>query len=124
VPFAAGVNRHHVPADRHAPLPAARQSVIILNKPGAGGTIGMSESPAPHRMDTRSRRELCLRGKFAVLKKLPFDPLKDFAPITMVARAPLVLLVNTKTPPRTVPEFINWVKSKPPESSTTGRPDR
>jgi tripartite-type tricarboxylate transporter receptor subunit TctC len=58
----------------------------------------------------------------AVLKKLPFDPLKDFAPVTMVARAPLVLLVNTKMPPRTVQELIDWVKSKPPGELNYGSP--
>jgi len=48
-----------------------------------------------------------------VLEKISFDPVKDFEPVTMVARSPMVLLVNPRTPPKTVREFIDWVKSKP-----------
>jgi tripartite-type tricarboxylate transporter receptor subunit TctC len=99
------------------------QSVIILNKPGAGGTIGMAEvaraAPDGHTLGAAS---FAFAANSAVLKKLPFDPLKDLAPVTMVARAPLVLLVNAKTPPRTVQEFIAWVKSKPPGELNYGSP--
>jgi tripartite-type tricarboxylate transporter receptor subunit TctC len=99
------------------------QSVIILNKPGAGGTIGMSEvaraAPDGHTLGAAS---FAFAANSAVLKKLPFDPLKDFAPVTMVARAPLVLLVNAKMPPRTMQEFIDWVKSKPPGELNYGSP--
>ena len=99
------------------------QGVIILNKPGAGGTIGMAEvaraAPDGHTLGAAS---FAFAANSAVIKKLPYDPLKDFAPVTMVARAPLVLLVNTKTPPRTVQEFIDWAKSKPPGELNYGSP--
>jgi tripartite-type tricarboxylate transporter receptor subunit TctC len=99
------------------------QSVIILNKPGAGGTIGMSEvARAAPDGRTLGAASFAFAANSAVLKKLPFDPLKDFAPVTMVARAPLVLLVNTKTPPRTVQELIDWVRSKPPGELNYGSP--
>jgi tripartite-type tricarboxylate transporter receptor subunit TctC len=46
-------------------------------------------------------------------KKLPFNPEKDFAPITLVAKVPLVIVVNLGVPSKTLPEFIALVKSRP-----------
>jgi tripartite-type tricarboxylate transporter receptor subunit TctC len=97
------------------------QNVVILNKPGAGATLGMSEvarsTPDGHTLGAAS---FAFAANAAVLKSLPYDPVKDFAPVTMVARSPMVLLVNPKTPVKTVPEFINWVKSNPPGSLNFG----
>jgi len=74
-------------------------------------------------MDTRSApRAFAFAANSAVLKKLPFDPLKGLRADYHGGARPLVLLVNTKTPPRTVPEFINWVKSKPPGELNYGSP--
>ena len=91
------------------------QSVILVNKPGAGATIGMSAvARATPDGYTLGAASFAFAANSAVLKSLAYDPLKDFAPVTMVARSPAVLVVNPKTPARTVQEFIDWVKSKPP----------
>jgi tripartite-type tricarboxylate transporter receptor subunit TctC len=74
------------------------QSVVILNKPGAGATLG----------------SFAFAANSAVLDKVSYDVIKDFEPVTMVARSPMVLLVNPKSPATTVQGFIDWVKSKPP----------
>jgi len=90
------------------------QPVVILNKPGAGASLGMSAvaRAAPDGY-TFGAASFAFAANPAVLEKISFDPVKDFEPVTMVARSPMVLLVNPKTPPKTVREFIDWVKSKP-----------
>ncbi len=46
-------------------------------------------------------------------KKLPYDPVKDFAPIALVAGVPFALIVNPEIPAKTLSEFIAYAKSKP-----------
>jgi tripartite-type tricarboxylate transporter receptor subunit TctC len=91
------------------------QSVVILNKPGAGATLGMAyvarSAPDGYTLGAAS---FAFAANSAVLDKVSYDVIKDFEPVTMVARSPMVLLVNPKSPATTVPEFIDWVKSKPP----------
>jgi len=91
------------------------QNVVIFNKPGAGAALGMSQvaRSAPDGY-TLGAASFAFAANSAVLDKIAYDPVKDFEPITMVARSPMVLLVNPNTPARTLPEFIAWVKSKPP----------
>jgi tripartite-type tricarboxylate transporter receptor subunit TctC len=91
------------------------QSVVILNKPGAGASLGMAAvaRAAPDGY-TLGAASFAFAVNSAVLEKLGYDPVKDFEPVTIVARSPMLLLVNPKTPAKTVREFIDWVKSKPP----------
>jgi tripartite-type tricarboxylate transporter receptor subunit TctC len=91
------------------------QSVVILNKAGAGATLGMAyvARSAPDGY-TFGAASFAFAANSAVLDKVSYDVIKDFEPVTMVARSPMVLLVNPKSPATTVPEFIDWVKSKPP----------
>ncbi len=91
------------------------QGVIIMNRPGAGATLGMAAvARATPDGYTLGAASFAFAANSAVVKKLAYDPLKDFAPVTMVARSPGVLVVNPKSPARTVQQFIDWVKSKPP----------
>jgi tripartite-type tricarboxylate transporter receptor subunit TctC len=116
VPFAAG-GSIDITFRIIGPLLAKRlgQGVVILNKPGGGATIGMSAvaRAAPDGY-TLGAASFAFAANSAVLDKIGYDPVKDFEPVTMVARSPMVLLVHPKTPARTVQEFIDWVKSKPP----------
>jgi len=91
------------------------QSVVILNKAGAGATLGMAyvARSAPDGY-TFGAASFAFAANSAVLEKVSYDVIKDFEPVTMVARSPMVLLVNPKSPATTVQEFIDWVKSKPP----------
>ena len=97
------------------------QQVVIFNKPGAGASLGMAAvaRAAPDGY-TLGASSFAFAANPAVLEKLPFDPIKDFEPVTLVARSPMWLLVNPKTPARTVQEFIDWVKSKPEGSLNYG----
>lgn len=90
------------------------QQVLIVNKPGGGGTIGMNQvaKSAPDGY-TLGAASFSFAANMFVLDNVPYSPLKDFEPITMVSRSYMVLLVNPNTPPKTVSEFIAWVKENP-----------
>ncbi len=90
------------------------QSVVIENKPGAGGSIGsdLAAKSAPDGytllIATSSTHSIG-----PVLQKLPYDPIKDFAPITHVANVPNVLVVSPHLPVSSVKELIALAKAKP-----------
>jgi tripartite-type tricarboxylate transporter receptor subunit TctC len=97
------------------------QSVVVINRPGGAGTIGMNDvAKAQPDGYTFGAASFSFAANPSVLKTMPFDPLKDFEPVTMVAEAPLLVLVGPKTPVNTLPEFIDWVKSQPPGSLNYG----
>ncbi|AVJ26741.1 Bug family tripartite tricarboxylate transporter substrate binding protein [Achromobacter spanius] len=87
------------------------QSVIVENRAGAGTTIGAS-SVARARGDgytlfmTTSAHTISGH----LYNKLSYDPVKDFAPITLVTKVPLVLVVNPAIPAKTLPEFLTYLK--------------
>jgi len=90
------------------------QPLVIDNRGGAGGTIGteMAAKGNPDgytlTMGTTSTHVVSV----AVYSKLPYDPTKDFAPITLVAITPYLLVVNTNVQARTLKEFVALVKSQ------------
>lgn len=92
------------------------QPVIADNRPGAGGIIG-SDIVAKATPDGYTI--LIVAGGFAInpflYKKMPFDPVKDFERIVYLANAPLVLVVHSSVPVKSVQELIALAKSKPGE---------
>jgi tripartite-type tricarboxylate transporter receptor subunit TctC len=91
------------------------QPVIIDNVPGAGGSIG-ADKAAKSAADGYT----LLMGHIGTLAvnpslypKLPYNPVKDFAPVAWVARVPNVLVVHPSVAARTLPELIAYAKSKP-----------
>jgi len=96
-----------------------QQPVVIENRPGAGGNIG-SELVAKSANDgyTLLMGTVGTHAINAALfaqsgNKMPFDPVKDFVPITLAAGVPNVMVVNSKLPVNTVAEFITYAKSRP-----------
>ena len=93
------------------------QSVVIDNRAGAGGNIGgalAAKAPADGytlfmgTVGTHAINE-------ALYKKMPFNPIKDFAPLTRVANVPNLLVANPKQPFKTVQELIAYAKAHPGE---------
>jgi tripartite-type tricarboxylate transporter receptor subunit TctC len=89
--------------------------VVVDNRGGAGGTIGtdMAARANPDgytmTMGTTTTHAIAV----AAYSKLPYDPVKDFDPIALVANAPYLLVVPSKLPARNLKEFIAHVKSQP-----------
>jgi tripartite-type tricarboxylate transporter receptor subunit TctC len=90
------------------------QSVVVENKPGAGATIGtdiVAKAPADgYTLLLASQTNAISATLYA---KLPFDPIEDFAPITLIGREPGVVVVNPAVPATTLAEFIAYVKERP-----------
>lgn len=89
---------------------------IMDFKPGAGGTVGANyvarSAPDGHTL-------LITASSFSVnpatYPDLPYDPVKDFSPLTLLLKRPTVLLVHPSLPIRTFPEYVAYVKANPAE---------
>ncbi|OYY08112.1 MAG: hypothetical protein B7Y70_13055 [Rhizobiales bacterium 35-68-8] len=92
------------------------QPVIVENKPGAGATIA-SDYVAKSAPDgyTLFMSTIANTINTTLYKRLSFDFERDFAPVSLVATVPNVLVVNPEVPAKTVKEFIALAKSKPGE---------
>jgi len=89
-------------------------NVFVENRPGAGGTIG-ADFVAKSAPDGYT---LLFTGTPHVIsawvyKKLPYDPLKDFEPVALVASGPYVLVVNPQLPVHSIRELIAAAKAQP-----------
>jgi tripartite-type tricarboxylate transporter receptor subunit TctC len=94
-----------------------QQSVVVENKPGAGGTIGANQvAKAPGDGNTVLFTIVALLQQITLMK-LPYDPMKDFAPISRVAVSPSVLAAAPGVPVNTLPDFIKMVKAEPGKHS-------
>ncbi len=94
------------------------QPVIVENKPGAGATIG-ADYVAKAKPDGYTLLMGAVHHTIAtsVYKKLPYDFQKDFAPITVVAMVPNVLVVNATNPAKSVAELVTQAKAQPSKVS-------
>ncbi len=93
---------------------ALGQQVVVDNRPGAGSTIGadnVAKSPPDgYSLLTISNTHYV---SAALYKKLPYDSVTDFTPITQVTSAPNVIVVHPSLPAKSVKELIALAKSKP-----------
>jgi tripartite-type tricarboxylate transporter receptor subunit TctC len=91
------------------------QAVVVENKPGAGGNIGADfVAKSPPDGYTILLGALSTHAVNPNLyAKMPYDAVRDFAPITLIATTPNVLVVNAATPVGNVREFIAWTKANP-----------
>lgn len=115
VPFSAG-GAVDVPARILAQKLAERwsQGVVVDNRPGAGSTIGAGEvarAPADGHTILVTSNTHVISG--SLYDRLPYDPLRDFAPVMEVGHAPNVLVVHPSLPAASVAELVALAKAKP-----------
>jgi len=125
VPYAPGGG-----ADAVARIVAKRvsetigQPIVIENRGGAGSIIGTEDvhKAAPDGYTLLLGQSGPISINPAVYKELPYNPEKDFAPITMTTAYPYILVVNAKLPVKSLQDFVAMVKAKPGEFNygTTG----
>lgn len=91
------------------------QSVVVENRGGAGLTIGTSiaaqATPDGYSVLLADRTSLAVAP--SLHKNLPYDPVKDFAPITLVSKAPFLLVAHPSVPAANLREFIAYAKQNP-----------
>lgn len=95
--------------------PALGQTVVIDNKPGAGGSLGASEvARAEADGNTLLMGHIgTLAVNPALYPKLPYDPVKSFAPVAWVARVPNILVVSARSPIKTLADLVAQARAKP-----------
>ena len=91
------------------------QTFIVENRPGASSIVGsMSVIRAPHDGYTLMiANSTGLSVNPTMRKSLPYDPVKDFAPIALLGRIPEVLVVNAALPIHSVADIVGYAKSRP-----------
>src|ERR1700675_2339097 len=98
------------------------QQVIVDNKPGAGATIGTDvvakASPDGYTLLLASQTNAI---SATLYPKLPYDPIEDFAPISLIGREPGVLVVHPSLPVKTLQEFVAYVKERPGQAVSRRR---
>jgi tripartite-type tricarboxylate transporter receptor subunit TctC len=115
VPFAPGGSSEIVARTLAVELTKGLgQSVFVDNKPGAAGNIAMADVAASTDQHTLVLGHI---GTLAVnpyiFDKLPYDPIKDFKPVTLLAKVPSLYLVHPDVPAKNLKEFVALAKSKP-----------
>jgi tripartite-type tricarboxylate transporter receptor subunit TctC len=116
VPFAAGSG-----TDVAARLLAAslseslKRPVVVDNRPGALATIGTDAAAkaAPDGHTLVATGSTAIAAAPSLFKSLPYDPVKDLAPVALVATAPLALFVSAESPVRTVQELVALARAQP-----------
>ena len=92
------------------------QAVFVENKPGAGATIGTElvakAAPGGYTLLLASQTNAISATLYS---KLPYDPIEDFTPISLIGREPGVVVVHPSLPVRTLQELIAYVKAHPGE---------
>jgi tripartite-type tricarboxylate transporter receptor subunit TctC len=88
---------------------------IVENKPGAGTTLGADQvaKSEPDGYTLLMATSTTLAINKTLFRKLPYDPVKDFSPIALVAGVPFALIINPTLPAKTLVEFIAYAKSNP-----------
>lgn len=91
------------------------QNFVVENRPGAGGNTGTEAAShaAPDGYTLVMSTSGPLAANKALFKDLGYDPQKDFAPICLFATMPNIVVINSKLPPKTLRELIDYAKAHP-----------
>ena len=116
VPFAAGSATDQLARGIGQALATdAKQAVVIDNKPGASGFIAaqfVAKAPADGYTVLITTNTTHAANEH-LYKSMPYDPVKDFAPVTLLGKGGQIMVVNLKVPAKTVQEFIALANKDP-----------
>ena len=116
VPFAAGTATDQLARALGQAMTAdSKVTVIVDNKPGGNGFIGADAAArsAPDGYTVFVTTNTTHAAAEHLYRKLPYDPVKDFAPITGLGKGGQILVVNSDSPARTVKELLEQAKKSP-----------
>ena len=117
VPYPAGASTNDILGRALAPKLAdvLGQNVVVDNRPGAGGNLGsdLAAKSAPDGYTLLLGTNGPIAVSQHVYRRLPYDPLRDLAPVAMFALIPYVILVHPSVPAASLKELIALAKSKP-----------
>src|SRR5262249_61904297 len=102
----ARILQQHMEADFHSPF-------VVENRAGAGGSVGtafVAKAPADGYTLLLGTLSGNVLNQF-VYDKLPYDPERDFQPVSLLVHLPNLLVVSPKVPAKTVPELIAYLKA-------------
>jgi tripartite-type tricarboxylate transporter receptor subunit TctC len=116
VPFAAGSATDQLARSLGQEVTRlTKQAVIVDNKPGASGFIGAEavKKAAPDGYTVFITTNTTHAANEHLFKKIPYDPVKDYLPVTGLGKGGQIMIVNLNVPAKSVAEFIALAKSKP-----------
>jgi tripartite-type tricarboxylate transporter receptor subunit TctC len=116
MPFApGGVVDQVLAATRETVEGRLGQRMVLEHRPGAGGNVGMQAvlaAPADGYTLGVVPSNVMVINQY-LYRTMPFDPLRDFVPVTMLVDIPLVLSVSARLPIRTLSEFLDFARANP-----------
>jgi tripartite-type tricarboxylate transporter receptor subunit TctC len=94
---------------------SAGQPVVVDNKPGANGSLGTGAAAkaAPDGYNFLIATSTTHAANASLYRRLPYDPIKDFTPISRLAEIPFIMLVNPAVPADTAEKFVAYAKANP-----------
>src|SRR5262245_19030027 len=116
VPFAPG-GATDIPARLLAPKlqEALGQPVVVENRPGAGGIVGIQAAaqaaPDGYTMLVATNGELVMNP--SIYPKLPYDPFKDFVPVSIIIESPMMLVTSASSSFNSLADVLAAAKAKP-----------
>ena len=115
VPFPAGGGTDIIAREVANKVANSGYAFVVDNKPGSGGNLGVdaaAKSPADgYTLVLGQTSNLAINP--TLFAKLPYDPVKDLTPVSLVASAPLVIVVAAESPYKTLADVVAAAKAKP-----------
>jgi tripartite-type tricarboxylate transporter receptor subunit TctC len=115
VPFPAGGGTDIITRELTNKLTGSGYNFVIDNKPGSGGNLGVDagakSAPDGYTFVMGQTSNLAINP--TLYAKLPYDPVKDLTPISLVASSPLVIVASANSPYKTLADVVKAAKAKP-----------
>ncbi len=115
VPFPAGGGTDAIAREVVNKLGTSGYTVVVENKPGSGGNLGVDSvakaQPDGYTFVVGQTSNLAINP--SLYAKLPYDPVKDLTPVSLVASAPLALVVGASSPYKSLADLIKAAKANP-----------